>query len=151
MKLSKSSRDEPFTVNKRHNHKDSYNEKFYKKPYRQSSKKWQPRCYKCQKLGHKAYTFPLKFKINELFQDDKDLCDKITTLISSDVKNQGIHESPNDDSEEDLYVDNPSSDSYEEDVCQGFCPLTINVIKKKTEQERLFDLIEKVPNEKNRQ
>lgn len=76
------------------NIKKPYKSKQHKYNPKNTTKKWQPRCYRCKRLGHKADVCPLKKKIDEIFHDDENLCNKITDLLLSNKNEDSTSSSP---------------------------------------------------------
>ena len=89
-------------------------------------------CYKCGKIGHKAFQYKTKQKINELFFGEPELQKKLLALLTKDALDSDKEEGYNSQSSEDS--------EYESSPI-----LSLNVITSKPQKEFLLDLIEKTP------
>jgi len=85
-------------------------------------------CYKCGKVGHKAFQCKTEQKINELFSGDPDIHKKRLVVLTNETDNK------------DGYYSKSSNDSeYETSLM-----LSLNVLSSKPQKEFLIDLIEQI-------
>ncbi|KAK9668727.1 hypothetical protein RND81_13G081900 [Saponaria officinalis] len=94
-------------------------------------------CFKCGKPGHKADKCFTKNKINELFQDNPEMCQKLSKLF---LKSSSSEEESNDE----INIIQESSDDESYDSASSSPILMVNVISDKDDKTFLFDLIDKV-------
>ena len=73
-------------------------------------------CYKCGKIGHKAFQCKTEQKINELFSGEPELQKKLLALLTKDGS----------ESEEEYYVESSEDSEYESSPI-----LSLNVITNK--------------------
>ena len=87
-------------------------------------------CYKCGKIGHKAFQCKIEQKINKLFYGEPELQKKLLDLLTKDGSK----------SENDYYVESSEDSKYESSPI-----LSLNVITNKTQKGFLLDLIGQIP------
>ncbi|KAK9747931.1 hypothetical protein RND81_02G024400 [Saponaria officinalis] len=93
-------------------------------------------CFKCGKPGHKADKCFTKKKINELFQDNPDMCQNLSKLF--------LKSSSDEESNDDINIIQESSDDESYDSASSSPILRVNVISDEDDKTFLFDLIDKV-------
>jgi len=89
-------------------------------------------CYKCGKIGHKAFQCKTEQKINKLFFGDPELQKKLLDLLTTNVSGS--------DQDEDYYAESSEDSEYESSPI-----LSLNVITSKPQKEFLLDLIGQIP------
>jgi len=85
-------------------------------------------CYKCGKIGHKAFQCKTEQKINELFFGELELQKKLLALLAEDASDS--------DREKGYYSRSSKDSAYESSPIQS-----LNVITSKPQKEFLLDLI----------
>ncbi|KAK9697127.1 hypothetical protein RND81_08G016600 [Saponaria officinalis] len=93
-------------------------------------------CFKCGKPGHKADKCFTKKKINELFQDNPEMCQKLSKLF--------LKSSSEEESNDEINIIQESSEEESYDSASSSPILMVNVISDKDDKTFLFDLIDKV-------
>ncbi|KAK9665587.1 hypothetical protein RND81_14G121500 [Saponaria officinalis] len=94
-------------------------------------------CFKCGKPGHKADKCFTKNKINELFQDNPEMCQKLSKLFLNSSSSEA-------ESNDEINIIQESSDDESYDSASSSPILMVNVISDKDDKTFLFDLIDKV-------
>ncbi|KAK9734444.1 hypothetical protein RND81_04G140200 [Saponaria officinalis] len=94
-------------------------------------------CFKCGKPGHKADKCFTKKKINELFQDNPEMCQKLSKLFLKSSSSEA-------ESNDEINIIQESSDDESYDSASSSPILMVNVISDKDDKTFLFDLIDKV-------
>ena len=89
-------------------------------------------CYKCGKIGHKAFQCKTEHKISELFSGDPELQKKLLALLTTNISGSN--------QEEDYYAESSEDSEYESSPI-----LSLNVITSKPQKEFLLDLIGQIP------
>ncbi|ESQ30878.1 hypothetical protein EUTSA_v10012061mg [Eutrema salsugineum] len=95
-----------------------------------------------KKQGHKSTECKMKKKINEIFQDQPDIQEKLTKLLISESE---ISEETDSDYLINEIENSSDSSSESQELSDNLCNCkTINVITKETDKQFLLDIIDKI-------
>ncbi|ESQ33307.1 hypothetical protein EUTSA_v10005523mg, partial [Eutrema salsugineum] len=134
--------------NKSNNQKYSKNQHYSKNKRYNTTNKQKIVCWNCKRPGHRSTECKMKKKINEIFQDQPDIQEKLSKLLLSESES-----SEDSDNEYSINEIGNSSDSSSEsqELSDNLCNCKIiNVITKEDDKQFLLEIIDKIddPNTK---
>ena len=126
--------------------KKSTNQYYTKNNKHKSNNKQKIVCWNCKRPGHKSTECKMKKKINEIFQNQPDIQEKLTKLLISE--SEISEESSSDNSIDE--IGNISDTSIEsQELSDNLCNCKIiNVITKDIDKQFLLDIIDKIDDPK---